>query len=149
MLESSKPRRFLAIRCGVGLVALFASCQAPVPNPKRVNVEPRVAAPTVVADADPLESQPETFVPAPLPFLLAERAGSEWVQPITFDPTAGWTGASSSSSLRSPLWPMRASGDVGVPRALSRAEQENVAVGAVVGAGLFAAALLHAFGVWR
>jgi hypothetical protein len=86
---------------------------------------------------------------APLPFLLAERAGSEWVQPITFDPTAGWTGASSSSSLRSPLWPMRASGDVGVPRAPSRAEQENVAVGAVVGAGLFAAALLHAFGVWR
>jgi hypothetical protein len=148
-LESSKPRRILAIRCGVVLVALLASCQAPVPNPKRVDLEPRAPAPTVVADAEPIEPQPETFASAPEPFLLAEHAGTAWVQPITFDPTGAWPGASSSSALRSPLWPMRASGDVGVPRGLSRAEQENVAVGAVVGAGLFAAALLHAFGVWR
>jgi len=148
-LESSTPRRFLAIRCGVLLVALFASCRAPLPNPKPADVEPRAIAPTVPADAEPLEPRHEAFVPAQEPFVLAEHAGTEWVQPITFDPTGSWAGASSTSSLQSPLWPMRASGDIGVPRTLGRVEQENVAVAAVVGAGLFAAALLHAFGVWR
>jgi hypothetical protein len=137
-----------AIRALVVASALVG-CAGPLKNPLMPDSMAKPIATEHAVEAPPPKAPAVAPAPDPFPGANSPDLPPVWMQPITFDPTGSWPGASSTSALQSPLWPMRASGDIGVPRGLGRNERENVAVGAVVGVGLFAAAMLHAFGVWH